>query len=625
MLKKIYIVGMVLVLIVGILVPPLSGMGNHEVFGSNIVEGFCTDIDRQAISLRGVEESIGDDSVQELLFNKYWARGYSGYNFSESTDGLAIDERGYIISGNIYYDSEVPDIFLLRVTEKGDIIRYIRYDPGDVQIVVNDICAVEIAPGQYEHVIIGEGVTDGDVFAMRVNASDGVVWSYLYDHWADDEGNAVYHYSTITDDRFVIAGLTASASGNQEPRGLLMTLDGAGTVLGAAYYFYEQGLVFKDVLYRFSPGSNPMFVVVGHMGWTTGDSSAVLMSVAGDFSINWAKRFDALIVGSVSYFDLFDSFQVTSDGGYILAGSGTSALSFSSNNMLVVKTDDMGSIEWANCYQYWDYISRAYAIVEVPDVGYVVTGELTEYENTYNMQLFVALLEYGSGAVLSSRLLQKGKPVFSCNDALTKAWGTDILWHDNAVIVAGTTTSSFNEEFLPNNPILAKMSSSGYIRWGCCSDPFDFTVLDNVEGTNADFEVTVTNLVQSEIPFYYKGATADDIYICNDFLIVIAIDWPIVGSLSVFDIIKVPIASLAPRVIVFGPITVDVTAETDEGTVGINRVEFFVNNKKLSSDNDPPFSWKWTDRGFGKQLLRVVVFDEMGGNEVVELPVIKLF
>jgi hypothetical protein len=88
------------------------------------------DIDQKAISLNAVEVARDDDSVQDLLFNKYWARGYSGHNFSETTDGLAVDERGYIISGNIYYDSEAPDIFLLRVTEKGEIVRYIRYDPG---------------------------------------------------------------------------------------------------------------------------------------------------------------------------------------------------------------------------------------------------------------------------------------------------------------------------------------------------------------------------------------------------------------------------------------------------------------------------------------------------------------
>ncbi len=59
--------------------------------------------------------------------------------------------------------------------------------------------------------------------------------------------------------------------------------------------------------------------------------------------------------------------------------------------------------------------------------------------------------------------------------------------------------------------------------------------------------------------------------------------------------------------LVIGPI--DVTVEC---LCPMSKVEFYVNDKLVYTDDQPPFTWKWSKPGFGKYLLYVKAYDEKG-------------
>jgi len=59
--------------------------------------------------------------------------------------------------------------------------------------------------------------------------------------------------------------------------------------------------------------------------------------------------------------------------------------------------------------------------------------------------------------------------------------------------------------------------------------------------------------------------------------------------------------------LVIGPI--DVVAKP---LCNLSKVEFYVNNKLVYVDTEPPFTWKWSKPGFGKYLLYVKAYDEKG-------------
>jgi len=59
--------------------------------------------------------------------------------------------------------------------------------------------------------------------------------------------------------------------------------------------------------------------------------------------------------------------------------------------------------------------------------------------------------------------------------------------------------------------------------------------------------------------------------------------------------------------LVIGPI--DVVAKP---LCNLSKVEFYVNDKLVYADTQPPFTWKWNKPGFGKYLLYVRAYDEKG-------------
>ena len=59
--------------------------------------------------------------------------------------------------------------------------------------------------------------------------------------------------------------------------------------------------------------------------------------------------------------------------------------------------------------------------------------------------------------------------------------------------------------------------------------------------------------------------------------------------------------------LVIGPVDVAVDCLCE-----MSRVEFYVDGKLVYTDDQPPFTWKWSKPGFGKYLLYVKAYDEKG-------------
>jgi len=71
--------------------------------------------------------------------------------------------------------------------------------------------------------------------------------------------------------------------------------------------------------------------------------------------------------------------------------------------------------------------------------------------------------------------------------------------------------------------------------------------------------------------------------------------------------------------LIIGKITVAVDAYDRDG---IDRVEFYVNNKLKSTDSDEPYSWLWNEFAIGRYKIRVIAYDTLGGKEGDEIDVI---
>ena len=66
--------------------------------------------------------------------------------------------------------------------------------------------------------------------------------------------------------------------------------------------------------------------------------------------------------------------QETSDGGFIVSGEIDLNDSFNDWDVLLMKTDSTGEVEWQKIFRYGEFGDNAYAVRQTPDGGYILSG-----------------------------------------------------------------------------------------------------------------------------------------------------------------------------------------------------------------------------------------------------------
>jgi hypothetical protein len=98
----------------------------------------------------------------------------------------------------------------------------------------------------------------------------------------------------------------------------------------------------------------------------SGSTDGWLFKIDGDGKIIWQKR-----VGAGS-FDELSSAQLTSDGGFVVAGE-TKSFGISAEDFWVLKFDSGGNILWQKRYG-GSSVEEAESIALTPDGGFIVVG-----------------------------------------------------------------------------------------------------------------------------------------------------------------------------------------------------------------------------------------------------------
>jgi PKD repeat protein len=75
--------------------------------------------------------------------------------------------------------------------------------------------------------------------------------------------------------------------------------------------------------------------------------------------------------------------------------------------------------------------------------------------------------------------------------------------------------------------------------------------------------------------------------------------------------------------VIIKKIDIDVNASDDQ--IGIDKVEFYIDNKLTATDTSPPYSWTWDKRAFFRHTIRVTAYDIAGNNASKEITVLKFF
>jgi acyl CoA:acetate/3-ketoacid CoA transferase alpha subunit len=179
----------------------------------------------------------------------------------------------------------------------------------------------------------------------------------------DDEAFSVQQTS---DGGYIVAGYTNSFGAGYNDAFLVKT-DANGNIIWAKTY----GGTLWDRAYSVQQTSDGGYIVAGYTQPFAGSVDLFLIKTDANVNIQWAKTYRG------TNWDFGYSVQQTSDGGYIVLGR-TRSFGADSADILLIKTDANGNIQWAKTYggTNWD---EARSVQQTSDGGYIVAG----YTNSF--------------------------------------------------------------------------------------------------------------------------------------------------------------------------------------------------------------------------------------------------
>jgi hypothetical protein len=95
---------------------------------------------------------------------------------------------------------------------------------------------------------------------------------------------------------------------------------------------------------------------------------------------------------------------------------------------------------------------------------------------------------------------------------------------------------------------------------------------------------------------------------------------PLVNTLYIQD--KEILKNKFPLTFVYGPI--NITADASSG-IGIEKVEFYLDNDLVATLTSEPYEWKWTKTTIGRHTLKVIAYDDTGKTSTDSMEVIAFF
>ncbi|MCK4918799.1 MAG: FG-GAP repeat protein [Candidatus Pacebacteria bacterium] len=195
-------------------------------------------------------------------------------------------------------------------------------------------------------------------------------------------------------------------------------------------------------------------------GYTTagafGDFKGISVKLDNNGNKEWVKTFgkesaSANIMDILKSIDTFSDGEVTSDGGYIIAGDSTSYSATNDSESLIIKFDSEGNEEWAKTYINGYNKNSAMSIKEVSD-GYIITG-LTNNFGTSSNKIFVLKID-NDGDVIWARVFG----VVNFIDRQTDSGG--VIEVSTGYIISGRTHDGTS--FIP---VFLKLDKNGNKLW----------------------------------------------------------------------------------------------------------------------------------------------------------------
>ena len=195
------------------------------------------------------------------------------------------------------------------------------------------------------------------VFFWNIPCEAG--WFKTYGGTGNDSASSIQQTS---DGGYIVAGDTTSfGAGNRDI--WLLKLDGEGNAMWQKTY----GGTGREWIESIQQTSDGGYIVAGHTpSFGAGGGDAWILKLDDSGNVTWQKTY-----GGTGY-DRTSSIQLTSDGGYIVAGY-TTSFGAGGGDAWVLKLDGSGNVTWQRTYG-GTALDFAGSIQQTSDGGYIVAG-----------------------------------------------------------------------------------------------------------------------------------------------------------------------------------------------------------------------------------------------------------
>ena len=335
----------------------------------------------------------------------------------------------------------------------------------------------------------GKITSQKKIIVFRTNEYGDTIWiRRIACDWGGAEGYSIL----ITQDNSIIV------CGRYNYNIPLIKIDQSGTIISITEIGVNPGIV--EIGYSVKQTLDSGYIITGQSYPYSGRSDAYLARTDNSGDTLWTRKFGEFWLEEIGY----DVIQ-TSDSGFLVAGYSMNDSTWL-NKVLLVKTDQNGSLQWMKRLGNDDSDNRATSIAETSDQGLIIAG------NTGN---------YSVCEILLLRLNKNGdtvwrKSILPANSGYAYAESIKIT-ADQGFIITGTngfgvfllrTDSSGNvvwsrdfSELWTWGFEVSLTTDSGYIVTGYSDDPGYYLKRVYLVKTDEDGLITNTQEHQPDIPF----------------------------------------------------------------------------------------------------------------------------
>lgn len=347
-----------------------------------------------------VTTSLQDDNFWVVKLDAagtvVWSKtpGGSGNEFAYSVQQTS--DGGYIVAGwTSSTDGDVTgkhaganndDCWVVKLDASGNIAWAKCYGGSDFDIAS---CIRQTSDGGY--IMAGwSNSSDGDLtsnkgghdfWAVKLDAQGAITWQKSLGGSGDDVCESVRQ---TTDGGYILAGYTLSSDGDVTGYHggtnvgdcWVVKLDGNGTLVWQKCFGGSADDAASAIRQTGDGGYIMGATTVSSNGDVTGSRNSFdewLVKMDANGNLQWQKTY-----GGPSLDEILD-LQITADGGFVTSGvtfnnGGNVTGHHSAQDVWIVKTDNLGTLQWEQCYG-GSSEEVGWSIQQTPDGYYVFTGE----------------------------------------------------------------------------------------------------------------------------------------------------------------------------------------------------------------------------------------------------------